>query len=251
MNSRPLTPFLVSFAIATAVGFGPLARAAGQPDPSAVLSSPAGEYTSEQLLASLSRQLGDHFRAEGELQLELLRPWTAGAAAFITPLDAVVAEFPATLSSSMIIRLRLQSGERILSEQTLVVRAQLLREAWVARTPLEREATFSASELDTRRVDVLRERDVVPVSEGSSELTFVRSIPAGRVLTWRDVARRALVRKGQVIEVAAVDGPLSITMKALAMENGAAGEMVKVRNLESRKEFNALVVADARAQVRF
>jgi flagella basal body P-ring formation protein FlgA len=35
------------------------------------------------------------------------------------------------------------------------------------------------------------------------------------------------------------------------MENGAAGETVRVRNLDSKKEFNALVVADSRVQVRF
>jgi flagella basal body P-ring formation protein FlgA len=34
------------------------------------------------------------------------------------------------------------------------------------------------------------------------------------------------------------------------MENGTAGEMVRVRNLESKKEFTAQVVADSRALVR-
>ena len=65
------------------------------------------------------------------------------------------------------------------------------------------------------------------------------------------LSRRALVRKGEVIDVTATDGALSITMKALAMENGSAGETVRVRNIESKKEFPVLVVADARAQVRF
>ena len=73
----------------------------------------------------------------------------------------------------------------------------------------------------------------------------------GRVLTWRDVARRALVRKGDLVEVAAIDGPLTVTLKALAMQSGAAGEMVTVRNLESKKDITAQVVAENRVQVRF
>jgi flagella basal body P-ring formation protein FlgA len=71
------------------------------------------------------------------------------------------------------------------------------------------------------------------------------------LLAWRDLTRRSLIRKGQIVEVAAIDGTLTITTKALAMENGAAGDTVKLRNLESKKDFSALVVAEARAQVRF
>jgi flagellar basal body P-ring formation protein FlgA len=133
----------------------------------------------------------------------------------------------------------------------LSLRAQVFRDVYVVRTPLERDATFDPSQLDTRRVDVLRERDTVATSDCEGDFTFAMSVPAGRLLTWRDLAKRALVRKGQVIEVAAVDGTMTITTQALAMENGAAGDSIKVRNLTSKKDFTAYVVAEARAQVHF
>jgi flagella basal body P-ring formation protein FlgA len=76
-------------------------------------------------------------------------------------------------------------------------------------------------------------------------------VNAGRVLTWRDITRRPLVRKGDVVEVSAGDGQLLITMKALAMENGAQGDTVTVRNPVSRKDFAAMVVDENRVQVRF
>jgi flagella basal body P-ring formation protein FlgA len=63
--------------------------------------------------------------------------------------------------------------------------------------------------------------------------------------------RRPLVRKGNLIEVAAIDGDLLITMKALAMESGAQGDTVTVRNPETRKDFSALVVDENRVQIRF
>jgi flagella basal body P-ring formation protein FlgA len=59
------------------------------------------------------------------------------------------------------------------------------------------------------------------------------------------------VRKGNLIEVAAIDGDLLITMKALAMESGAQGDTVTVRNPETRKDFSALVVDENRVQIRF
>jgi len=246
MSSRTLTPFLVSvllgFGLATTV---PPARA----EQSAPIPLASHDEARAAVLAEVGRQLSDHFRVEGELRLEAVRPLVLPSASLTFKLE--VAEFPAALSSSLLVRVRVAGEGLPVTDQTLVVRAQLLRDAWVARSPLDREAAFDAAQLDTRRVDVLRERDAVPATESCRDYSFIRAVPAGRILTWRDIARRALVRKGQLIEVAAVDGPLSITMKALAMENGAAGDMVKVRNLDSKKEFNALVVADSRAQVRF
>jgi flagella basal body P-ring formation protein FlgA len=76
-------------------------------------------------------------------------------------------------------------------------------------------------------------------------------VSAGRLLTWRDLARRPLVRKGDFVEVSATSGLLLVTMKALAMENGAQGETVTVRNPVSQKNFAAVVVDENRVQVRF
>jgi flagella basal body P-ring formation protein FlgA len=98
----------------------------------------------------------------------------------------------------------------------------------------------------------LRDREALSTSIlQPGDWMFQRSVPAGRLLSWRDVARRALVRKGDVIEVAAVDGSLQVTLKAQALQDGGRGETVRVRNLDSKREFAALVVAPNRAEVRF
>jgi flagella basal body P-ring formation protein FlgA len=242
MNSRALAPFLVSLLLVLSSVAAPAMRAQ---DSTTVEMPAAAQRTA--VLADVAGQLAAHFRTDGDLQIETLRPLPLPASS--APLLVEVLEFPAALASSMIVRTRVGSTDPV--EHTLVVRAQLLRDVWVTRVPSIRDAGFDASQLDTRRIDVLREREAISAAEACRDYVFNRPVPANRILTWRDLSRRALVRRGQVIEVAAVDGALSITMKALAMENGAAGETVKVRNLDSKKEFNALVVADSRAQVRF
>lgn len=65
------------------------------------------------------------------------------------------------------------------------------------------------------------------------------------------MVRRPLVRRGQSVEVLATDGNLIITLRALALQDAARGEPVRVRNPDSKKEFIALVVAESRASVRF
>lgn len=242
---------LISLFSAFLLGATVLSAAEQQPETAVVPAAPAPTSLSrEQVLTELTRQLTDRFQIRGDLQLELLRPWVAPTPV-LGGIEIEIIECPGRLTSSLLLHVRLQNAGRSLGDQMLSLRAQVFRDVYVIRTPLERDAAFDPSQMDTRRVDVLRERDTVATGDCEGDFTFAMSVPAGRLLTWRDLAKRALVRKGQVIEVAAVDGTMTITTKALAMENGAAGDSIKVRNLTTKKDFTAYVVAEARAQVRF
>jgi flagella basal body P-ring formation protein FlgA len=214
-------------------------------------AAPAAEpFTRERLVAELTRNLAGHFNLEGDLQLELLRPWSPPvetAAVWTVEID----DYPSAPASSMLVRCRLLADGTITAPAVLVLRAALWRDVWVARQPLAHGATFDPSALETRRVDQFREREALPVSAGDRSFSFTRSVSPGAQLTWRDITRRPLVRKGSLVEVSAAEGLLTITMKALAMENGAQGETVTVRNPESRRDFAALVVDENRVQVRF
>lgn len=246
MNLRTLTS-LLALALLLA---GPVLRAdTSAAAPSLASAEPGTAFTREQLVDELTRQLTERFSLQGELHVELLRAWTPPTGA-VHPVELTLTECPASPSSSLLVHVRLQSPAGA-TDSTLSLRLQLFRDVWVARTPLERGTPFDPGQLDTRRVDVLQQRDGLPATEGDSNTIYASSVPAGRMLTWRDLGRRPLIRKGQVIEVAAVDGTLTITTKALALENGAAGETIKVRNLDSKKDFTALVVSDAQARVRF
>lgn len=210
----------------------------------------AGAFGREQVEAALTQELTNHFHLESGLQIELLRPWT-------TPVRSAsqwglsVLEFPSAPAASMLLRCRVLADLVPVAETTLAVRASLWREVWVARQPLAVGTPFDPAQIDTRRVDLLRERDVLPVTAGDRSYVVVRAVAAGRLLTWRDISRRPLVRKGELVEVSAIDGALLVTLKALAMENGGRGETVTLRNPESRKNFSATVVDENRVQVRF
>ncbi len=240
--------FRILALIATALLVRPMHLPAAETD--ATAEPAATQFSREQLLAGLTRALTTHFNFDGELQIELLRAW-APPVRSATAWDLNVVDFPASAASSMMVRCRLSADGTVALDTTLVVKAQLWRDAWASRLPLAVGALFDVTALETRRVDLLRERDVLPASVGDRSYVFSRAIPAGRLLTWRDVSRRPLVKKGDIVEVSAKDGPLQITMKALAMESGAQGETVTVRNPESRKNFSALVVDENRVQVRF
>ena len=235
--ARPL--FLLAAAALLGVAVRPL-RAAAVP----------ARFTSEQLVATLGRDLAAHFKLEGDLQLELVRAWTPPARV-AAAWDVTILEFPSAPSASMLVRCRILADATPALETTFILRASHWRDVWVTRQPLTVGAPFDPALLDTRRVDLFRERDALPVAVGDRSYIFSRGVPGGGVLTWRDIARRPLVKKGEVVEVSAVDGLLFVTMKALAMESGAQGDTVTVRNPESQKNFAAVVTDENRVQVRF
>lgn len=210
----------------------------------------AGPLTREDFVKAVSGNFVSHFNLEGELQLDLLRAWAAPERV-AREWSVDVSEFPALIAPAMLARCRVLADGQVAGEYTITLHAALWRDAWSAREPVTANSTFDPSHLEVRRVDFLRERDALPATVGDRTFIFARAIQSSRLLTWRDVARRPLVRKGDFVEVAAVDGMLQITMKGLAMENGAQGDTVTIRNPESRKDFAAMVVAENRVQIRF
>jgi len=244
MTMRTLRPFL-TIALAGFLALG--LRLTATTTAGAASDTPV-PFAQKDFMAAVARELSEHFNLEGDLQLETLRTWN-------TP-DRVakewqveITEFPA---SSMLVRCRvLADGVGTGDEATLILRAAHWRDVWIARQPLTNGGTFDPALLDTRRVDLFRDRDALPAAVGDRTFIFIRSVQPGRFLTWRDVGRRPLVRKGDMVEVSASEGTLVITLKGLAMQNGAQGEAVTIRNLESRKDFTAFVVDENHVQVRF
>lgn len=244
--TTPAQIFRLPFLVAAAFLAGPCSLHAAEGDAALATTN----FTREQLLSGITRALASHFNLDGELQVELLRAWappTRTAAVW----EINVLDYPAAPAASMMVRCRVLADGVLAVETTFVLRAQLWRDAWSTRQPFTVGSIFDVSALETRRVDLMRERDALPAAVGDRTYVFARAVPAGRMLTWRDIARRPLVKKGELVEVSAADGSLNITMKALAMENGAQGDTVTVRNPESRKDFSALVINESRVQVRF
>ncbi len=229
---------LVSWLLALAVFAGPSLARAAAPIPS------------EQVLPVLASQLAAHFGTTGDLELALLRQWAPPPVASPNWKLTMVAP-PSTLAPQMIVRVRLAVDERTVGEWNLPVQARLWNDALVALQPVARGQTLNLSPFGLRRTDFIREKDAVPADTALDGLAVTRPLAAGTVLSWRDIGRRALVQRGSRIEVVAGQGALTVTMKGVAMQSGALGETITVRNPESRRDFSAVVTAENCARVSF
>ena len=204
----------------------------------------------QDFLPQVGAQLAAHFATTGELQLELLRAWKAPVAP-AGDWEMVVVSPPPALANQMIVRVRLTAGGTNLGEWNLPLEGHLWGDALITRQPVARGASIESSCFELRRVDFLHEKDAIPAGTDLSGHAMARGLPVGTVLSWREVAPRLLVQRGSRVEVVAVSGALTITMKGLAMQSGARGETIVVRNPESRRDFSAVVVGENQARITF
>jgi flagellar basal body P-ring formation protein FlgA len=157
-----------------------------------------------------------------------------------------------TLRSRMVAEVRfLVDGEEA-ARLSLPLRCRLFRPVFFPLKRIERGEMLSSSDFVLREVDVLDMRGGPVTGEVSlNHYELTRTIEVDRPLLWRDLAEIPAVRKGQVVEVQINEGLLNIKMKAVALQNGLSGELIRLRNLRTNKEIQALITNENEIRVYF
>jgi flagella basal body P-ring formation protein FlgA len=208
--------------------------------------------TEAELIAAIEKDFPRRFPIKGELKISLARPWA--------PVKLPGADFFAEciqiagngLSSNMGFTLRVVSDGKIVGEWPLQVRVELWQDVWVSTQRIDRGMVLDSGLLTQKRLDVLREF-VMPLTVDHDLQGFEvnQTVQSGRPITRREIVERTVVKKGQLVDAVASEGGLNIRMRAIAVEGGAAGAVIRVRNIDSQKEFVAQVLNENQVQVRF
>ncbi len=201
----------------------------------------------KELLRNVLQQ--DHVGQRGELELNLTRPW----APVLVPDEALtlkIVSLPSSgISASFVARFELHTGREVVGTWQAPLQAKIWRDVWVARSALRPGQLFGEADLSRERRDVLTLREAPVAFEkafGGSDLTLeiAETIPAGSPLYLRAVRLRPVIHRGELIEALVRDGSMVISLKVEALESGAPGQIVRVRNLQSRKELRGKVQND-------
>jgi flagella basal body P-ring formation protein FlgA len=208
--------------------------------------------TEAELIVAIEKDFPRRFPIKGELKVSLSRPWT--------PVKLPGADFFAeciqisgnSLSSNMGFTLRVVSDGKIVGEWPMQVRVELWQDVWVSTQRIDRGMVLDSSLLTQKRLDVLREF-VTPLTVDQDLQGFEvnQTVQSGRPITRREIVEKTVVRKGQLVDAVASEGGLNIRMRAIAVEGGPAGAVIRVRNIDSQKEFVAQVLNENQVQVRF
>ncbi len=128
--------------------------------------------------------------------------------------------------------------------QELVVRASVSARVVVAAADVPAGRPLAASEL------LLERRGLQTVSDAVSDLQAVAGMTSRRALHAGDVVRKSflvaaqLVRRGGTVRIVVRSGPIEVTLSGEALDAGAQGDIVRVRNA-SGKTVRARVVGDS------
>lgn len=233
--------------VSLAAAAAPAAQLDGKTAPKSTLHA----LTPDEVLPLLEKQLVDRYSLQGELKLETASSW--GRILVPADYDLTIIDFPGSgVSPALAVRCKLSANGQSLGDFRISLRAELWREVWVADGRLDRGQPIDRSLVTVQKIDVLREHDTLLSSEIDPTIYDVaQSVAPGRALTRRDVSERPVIHKGEVVDVVARQGVFAIRMKALALENGIARELIKMRNLDSRKDFTAEVINESQVEVHF
>jgi flagella basal body P-ring formation protein FlgA len=134
--------------------------------------------------------------------------------------------------------------------RSAAVHVAVLRPVAVAARALGRGAVLEADAL------ALEERDLSELPPGASTdlaalvgRRLARALGAGAVVLPDALEVERVVRRGDLLEVEASAGALALSVAARALEPGAAGQVIRAENRESRREFLVEVVAPGRARL--
>ena len=178
----------------------------------------------------------------GELELRLNRPWTAVAVPDEN-LTVRLLDLPASgLSPLIIVRFELLSGTEAVGNWQTVLQAKIWREIWVTRTPIRRGQTISEADMNRERRDVLAVRE--PLADLAATTALVEStesLQAGTPLYQRHLRLQAVVHRGQSADAILNDGAMSLSLKVEVLEDGAPGQIIRIRNPVSRRELRGKV----------
>lgn len=76
-----------------------------------------------------------------------------------------------------------------------------------------------------------------------------RTILPGRLIPVNSVRAAYLVESGQAVKASLTHGPLEISVTAVPLQHGAAGDMIRLRNADNGATFNGIVLEDGTVRV--
>jgi flagella basal body P-ring formation protein FlgA len=196
-----------------------------------------------ELLATLTDTLQAEFvRDRGQLELKLTRPWP-GVSIPDEPFTLKLTDHPASgVTARSLLRFELRGERELFGTWTVSADAKVWREVWVARSPLTRNTSVRDADLVRERRDVLTLfqplAHVVP-EEDACELS--ENVAAGSPIYARMLRVRPVIRRGKLVDALIRDGALNISVRVEALDDGAPGQQVRVRNLKSKREFRGKV----------
>jgi len=195
-------------------------------------------------IALLTSTLQENYVKDlGKLELDFNEPWDAPVVPD-EPLTVKILEVPtAGVAPLFIARFQLCTATETVGTWEMTLRAHVWRDVWVAHSDLLRGDLLADADVMRDRRDVLEVHE--PLADffpGDASLELADSVPANRILLEHDIKLRAVIHRGQVADAVLQEGPLNISIKVQALEDGAPGQIIHALNPSSQRNLTGKVL---------
>ncbi len=201
------------------------------------------------LESKLSHLLQHRYQVHGKVRAFLGREWVPLQVSHNFQIK-IRDSNPDELTASTYTRFSVwDKGER-LGDFSMPLKLSHLQGVFFSKIPLQRGAIPSPSSFETKEVDVLKNHaNSVPATAKLSGYQIDSNLKPGQPLKWNLLSKTTLIRKGEVVDVFASGNGIFVTMKGLALEDGVRDSMVRIKNINSEKEFRAKVLDESSVKV--
>ncbi|MCL2669134.1 MAG: flagellar basal body P-ring formation chaperone FlgA [Syntrophaceae bacterium] len=215
-------------------------------------------------LPDLAVSSGPHPVEEAVISyIELHMPWPQGAARveFLpAPRDLSSVSRQAELkvealgNNSFIgdcaFRVRVMEGIRLVRTEMVRVRIEVLRDHVTAGRALQSGAVLTEEDLRVDRKWVRQiNRDGISSLEDALGKQLTTPVRTGTEILSRVLKAAPMIKKGSMVKLVFDNGRMRIITSGLSEEDGAAGAVIRIRNLTSDKVIYARVLGDSLAGV--
>jgi flagella basal body P-ring formation protein FlgA len=177
-----------------------------------------------EMIVALSRSKPIVELPKGDLSLELTSQPSGG------------------LRSRVLLHYNLTLNNKIVHSDTVPVTVKVLREVFVANRKLARKESIQLDDLKLTTIDVLDYRDT-PISPSTDlsgyEMNY--TILKGTVLSERYLRLTPSIHRGDIVTGLIKRGLLEINLKLEALEEGAPGQLIRLKNPNTRKTLRGIV----------
>ena len=134
---------------------------------------------------------------------------------------------------------------------TSYFKAQLIQDVWIAQKVAQRGTTLGETKLIKKKTDVINLRDGVWSGNPDKTLQFITTVSAGAVIQERHLRRTPAIYRNQTVEAVLQHKTLEIRLRVLALEDGAPGDVIRLRNTRSSKEIRGRVINSREVKINY
>ncbi len=225
----------------------PTKLAAKATEPAAPVRMVEGDELLELLTAKL---VPARKKEESDLLLEFAREWKPVPAPE-GDLSVNLVEQPTTGPNAyFLVRFELLADKKKVGAWTVFLKGKMMRTVWVIRSAAQRGENLSKLDLAQERRDVMNLQGGFwsGPNEGPAQ-SLTQNLPAGAILFARHTQLMPVIRRGELVDAIISDKALLVRLKVEVLEDGAPGQLVRIRNNTTRKELRGKVINEGTIQV--